>query len=98
MTKRTALSVVAVPVLASVILLGLPGGVSAAGGGLFGPLTPALTARLSQDVNEPVIVLLKSQAGQGGPVVTGRRAAGGARHRDQAVHARQLRRRHGVRA
>ena len=64
MTKRAALSVVAVPVLASVILLGLPGGASAAGGGLFGPLTPALTARLSQDVNEPVIVLLKSQAGQ----------------------------------
>jgi hypothetical protein len=78
MAKRKFLSVVAAPALASVLLSGLPvvagygaaaaaAAKSGAGSGrpAFGPLTPALTARLSQDVDEPVIVLLKSAAGQG---------------------------------
>ncbi len=76
MTKRKFLSGVAGPALASVILGGLPAvagcgaaaaaeGLAAGGGPAFGPLTPALTARLSRDVDEPVIVLLKSQAGPG---------------------------------
>src|SRR5579863_9130642 len=78
MAKRKFSSVVAAPALASVLIGGLlavagygAAAAAAAEGGAgsgrpaFGPLTPALTARLSQDVDEPVIVLLKHQAGQG---------------------------------
>jgi hypothetical protein len=75
MAERKFLSVVAVPAVVAVILGGLPAAAqavtaAAAGGGAiggraFGPLTPALTARLSQDVDEPVIVVLRSQAGPG---------------------------------
>jgi hypothetical protein len=87
MAKRKFLSVVAVPALASVILGGLGGGTAArgtvgggtVGGAAFGPLTPALTALLSRDVDEPVIVLLKRQAGRGlagaGPAAASARAA-----------------------
>jgi len=87
MAKRTFMSVVAVPALASVILGGpsataggtlaggTAGGGAVDGGPAFGSLTPALTARLSRDVDEPVIVLLKIQAGQG---LAGTRRADGA--------------------
>jgi hypothetical protein len=84
MAKRRCLSVVAVPVLASVLY----------GGPAFGPLTPAPP---SQHVDEPVIVLLKSQAGQetagGGPAAVAARAAQASLVRElQAVHATGIKR------
>jgi len=72
MGKRRVLSALAVPAAAAALLGGVPavwsavtagpaaGGVS---GSIFGSLTPALAATLSQDVNTPVIVVLKSQLG-----------------------------------
>jgi hypothetical protein len=71
MTKRKTLSVLAVSAAAAAVLGGAPAVVIAAMAGpaagasdAFGSLTPALTARLSQDANNPVIVVLKSQLSQ----------------------------------
>jgi len=67
MTKRRVLSVLAV---SAAVLGGAPAVIAAMAGPAagashaFGSLTPTLTARLSQDVNQPVIVVLKSQLGQ----------------------------------
>jgi Subtilase family len=61
-----------VPAVGSVVLGGLPAAAATPATVIAvsdtpgsGPLTSALAARLSQDVDEPVIVLLKSQAGLG---------------------------------
>jgi hypothetical protein len=97
MAERKFLSVVAVPAVVAVILGGLPAAAqavtaAAAGGGAiggraFGPLTPALTARLSQDVDEPVIVVLRSQAGPGQAGAQGARAPMAAASAATAVQA-----------
>jgi hypothetical protein len=95
MAKPEFLSVLAVPALASVILGGLPGvtgvavAVPPAAAGAFGPLTPALIARLSRNVDKPVIVLLKGQDGPG--VASGGPAAAAAAGAVQASLAGELR-------
>jgi hypothetical protein len=63
--------VLAVPAAAAALLGGVPVAAGAATAGpagsastpLSGPLTPALAAQLAQHVNDPVIVVLKSQFG-----------------------------------
>jgi len=73
MGKRRVLTILAVPATASALIGGLLAAVSAAtapaasggiGGSVFGSLTSAQVATLSQDVNTPVIVVLKNQPGQ----------------------------------
>ena len=75
MAKRRFLTVAAVSATASALLGGVPavahavtaaeaGSTSVPGGWASGPLTSRLAAKLSQDVDKPVIVILKSQAGQ----------------------------------
>jgi hypothetical protein len=73
MVKRKFLSVLAVSASASALLGGIPAVIAATAGSAtagrvsgsaFGSLTPSLAATLSQDVNTPVIVVLKSQLGQ----------------------------------
>jgi hypothetical protein len=97
MAKRRFWSVLAVSAAASVVLGGLPvavyaattattamtGGASLAGAPGFGPLTPSLTAQLSQGVDQPVIVLLKDQPAQAAV------GTAGARTRSAAVSASQ---------
>ena len=72
MSKRKILSVLAVSAAASAVLGGVPaaviavtaGGAGATSAPAFGSLSPALAARLSQNVDTPVIVVLKNQYGQ----------------------------------
>ena len=72
MSKPKFLSVLAVSAAASAVLGGVPaaviaataGGASATTGPAFGGLSPALAARLSRNVDRPVIVVLKNQFGQ----------------------------------
>jgi hypothetical protein len=72
MPKRKILSVLAVSAAASAVLGGVPaaviavtaGGASATSAPAFGSLSPTLAARLSQNVDTPVIVVLKNQYGQ----------------------------------
>ncbi len=105
MAKRKSLSVVAAPALASVLLGGLPavagyGAATAAaalggagdGRPAFGPLTPALTARLSQDADEPVLVLLKGQAGPGPAAASARTAQASLVDELRLVHATGIKR------
>jgi hypothetical protein len=71
MAIRRFLPVLAVPAAAAALLGGVPVAAGAATAGpagaastpLSGPLTPALAAQLAQHVNDPVIVVLKSQFG-----------------------------------
>jgi hypothetical protein len=71
MAIRRFLPVLAVPAAAAALLGGVPAAAGAAAAGpaspasapLTGPLTPALVARLSQHVNDPVIVVMKNQFG-----------------------------------
>jgi hypothetical protein len=80
MAKRKFLSALVVPVAACALIGGglaawsaVTAGPATAGGATvspFGSLSPSLVARLSQGVNTPVIVVLKSQLGQA-PVGTG---------------------------
>ena len=71
MPHRKLLPVVAVSAAAAVVLGGVPAAVIAATAGgagataspAFGLLSPALAARLSQNVSKPVIVVLKNQFG-----------------------------------
>jgi Subtilase family len=73
MAKRGFLSVLAVPAAASALFGGIPAVVattahavhaSVSGDPAFGPLTSKLAATLAQGVDDPVIVILKSQASQ----------------------------------
>jgi hypothetical protein len=72
MAKRRFLSILAVTATASAVLGGIPAVAGAATAAtaedaalsLYGPLTTGLSARLSQGVSDPVIVILKGQAGQ----------------------------------
>jgi hypothetical protein len=75
MAKRRFLSILAVSATASALLGAIPtvadaateadaGGSSVSGGLVFGPLTLGVAAKLSQNVDDPVIVILKGQAGQ----------------------------------
>jgi len=90
MSKRKFLSVLAVSAAvsaASVVLGGVPAAVIAATAGTaaaatdppaFGSLPPTLAAQLSQNVDRPVIVVLKNQFGQaiaGTPAASARAAA-----------------------
>ena len=71
MPKPRFLPVLAVSAAAAAVLGGVPavviavtaGGASATSSPAFGPLSPALAAQLSQNVNQPVIVVLKDQFG-----------------------------------
>jgi hypothetical protein len=71
MPKPRFLSVLAVSAAAAAVLGGVPavviavaaGGASATSSPAFGPLSPALAARLSRNVDKPVIVVLKNQFG-----------------------------------
>jgi hypothetical protein len=75
MSKRKFWSVLAVSAAASTVFGGVPAaviaataqGASAEGNPVVGSLPPALAARLSQDVDRPVIVVLKNQFGQAAP-------------------------------
>ena len=53
-----------VPAAAHAVMAAETGGTSVSGGWASGPLTSRLAAKLSQDVDKPVIVILKSQASQ----------------------------------
>jgi hypothetical protein len=72
MSKRKILSVVAVSAAAAAVLGGVPaaviavtaGGASATSAPAFGSLSPTLAAQLAQNVDTPVIVVLKNQDGQ----------------------------------
>jgi len=72
MPKHRFLSVLAVSAAAAAVLGGVPavviavsaGGAGATNAPAFGTLPPALAAQLSQNVDTPVIVVLKSQFGQ----------------------------------
>jgi peptidase inhibitor I9 len=86
MFRRGFLSVFAVTAAASALVAGqsvAAVAAPAAGSALFGPLTSALATQLSQNVNRPVIVLLKSQQAQA-PVGTS-----AARQRAATVNASQ---------
>jgi hypothetical protein len=86
MAKRRLLSVLAVPAAASALLGGIPavagaataaspgGAGTAAGPGrpAFRPLTTVQAAKLAQGVDDPVIVILKGQAGPAGQTQAGR--------------------------
>jgi hypothetical protein len=71
MSKRKLLSVLAVSGAAAAVLGGVPaaviavtaGGAGATSSPAFGALSPALVAQLSQNVDRPVIVVLKNQFG-----------------------------------
>jgi len=71
MPKNRFLSVLAVSAAASAVLGGVPavviavtaGGASATSGPTFGVLSPTLAAQLSQNVDQPIIVVLKDQFG-----------------------------------
>ena len=71
MPKPRFLPVLAVSAAAAAVLGGVPavviaataGGASATSSPAFGPLSPTLAAELSQNVNQPVIVVLKDQFG-----------------------------------
>ena len=71
MPKNRFLSVLAVSAAASAVLGGVPaaviaataGGASATSSPAFGVLSPTLAAQLSQNVDQPVIVVLKDQFG-----------------------------------
>ena len=72
MPKRKILSVLAVSAAAAAVLGGVPaaviavtaGGAGATSAPAFGSLSPTLAAQLSQNVDTPVIVVLKNQYGQ----------------------------------
>lgn len=91
MPKPRFLSVVAVSAAAAAVLGGVPaaviaasaGGASATSDPTFGPLSPMMAAQLSQNVNRPVIVVLKNQFG----AAAAGTAASGVRVAD--VHASQ---------
>jgi hypothetical protein len=81
MSKRRIMSVLAVSAAASAVLGGVPaaviaitaGGASATSAPAFGSLSPTLAAQLGQNVDTPVIVVLKNQYGQ---AAEGTQAAG----------------------
>jgi Subtilase family/Peptidase inhibitor I9 len=86
MSKRSFWSVLAVSAAASAVLGGVPaavvavtaGSASATNDPAFGSLSPTLAARLSRNVDRPVIVVLKNQFGQataGTPAASARSAA-----------------------
>ena len=86
MSKRKFLSVLAVSAAATAVFGGVPAAVIAATAGAaarrpidptFGSLTPTLAARLSRNVDRPVIVVLKNQFGQAaaGTAAAGARSA-----------------------
>jgi hypothetical protein len=87
MFRRRFVSVFAVTAAASALVAGQSAAAVAApaagSGALYGPLTPALAAQLSQNVNRPVIVVLKSQYTQA------QAGTSAARQRAAAINASQ---------
>ena len=100
MGKRTFLSVLAVPAAAAALLGGVPAASAATataaavaagpGSTAYPGLTPALASVLSQNVSEPVIVLLKSQPAQAPAGSAAARAAAAAVTAAQSAVAGEL--------